>query len=103
VEGGGGRAKRPVGHKERKIKMHCQASSMAFQETLRELIVKMEEAIAERKERRRKEKEATAKGFVDVQLRALEVEESLAKSRLVEAKAKDRLMDVDGKSKVLDV
>jgi hypothetical protein len=64
-------------------------------------MVKKEEAITEREERRHKEKEATAKSFVDLQLRALKVKEALAKSRLVEAEAKARLMDADAKSKVL--
>jgi hypothetical protein len=83
-----GRAKRPVGHKATKTKMHRQASTMAFQETLREFMVKKEEAITERKVRRRKEKEVTTKSFVDLQMRAIEVEESLAKSILVEAEAR---------------
>jgi hypothetical protein len=43
--GGGGRAKRPVGHKATKTDMHRQASSLAFQDTLRELMIKKEEAI----------------------------------------------------------
>ena len=51
--GGGGRAKWPAGHKATKIEMHRQASSMAFQETLRELMVKKEEAISKREESRR--------------------------------------------------
>jgi hypothetical protein len=66
--GGGGHAKRPVGNKATKINMNPQASSLAFQDTLRELMVKKEEAIPEREERRRKEKEATAKISVDLQL-----------------------------------
>jgi hypothetical protein len=98
---GDGRAKRPVGHKAAKTDMHRQASSLAFQDTLRELMVKKEEAITEREERRHKEKEATAKSFVDLQLRALEVKVAFAKSRLIEAEAKARLMDADAKSKVL--
>jgi hypothetical protein len=52
------------------------------------LIFKKEEAIAEREERWHKEKEATAKSFVDLQVRALAVEVALAKSKLVEAEAK---------------
>jgi hypothetical protein len=68
--------------------MHHQASSLAFQETLRELMAKKEEAIVEREERRHKEKEATTKSFVDLQLRALEVEEAQVKSILIEAEAK---------------
>jgi hypothetical protein len=72
---------------------------MTFQETLRELMVNKEEAIAEREERHHKEKEATAKSFVDLQVRALEVEEAIAKSKLVEAKAK---LITNAKSKVLE-
>jgi hypothetical protein len=82
--------------------MHREASSLVFQETLRELMVKKEEVITEREERQRKEKEATTKSFVDLQLRALEVEEASAKFSLVEAEAKAKLMDVDAKSKVLE-
>jgi hypothetical protein len=67
---------------------------------LRELIVKKKEAITEMEERRRKEKEATAKSFVGFQLRSLEVEEARAKSSLVEAEAKAKLIDVDAKSKI---
>jgi hypothetical protein len=65
-------------------------------------MVKKEEAITEREERRRQEKEATAKSFVDLKERALEVEEALAKSKLIEAEAKARLMDADANSKVLE-
>jgi hypothetical protein len=49
--GGGGRAKQPIGHKATKTNMHHQASSLAFQETLRELMAKKKEAITEREER----------------------------------------------------
>jgi hypothetical protein len=75
--GGGGGAKQPVGHKATKTNMHHQASSLAFQETLRELMVKKEEAITKKEERRRKEKEASTKSFVDLQLRAPEVKSPL--------------------------
>ena len=51
-------------------------------------MVKKEETIAEREERQHNEKEATAKIFVDLQLRALEVEEALVKSKVLEAEAK---------------
>jgi hypothetical protein len=47
-------------------------------------MVKKEEAIAKKEERRRKEKEAPAKSFVDLQLRAVEVEEAGAKSILLD-------------------
>jgi hypothetical protein len=66
-------------------------------------MVKKEEAITEREEKRREEKEATTKSFVDLQVGALEVEEDLAKSKLIEAEFKARLMDVDAKSKMLEV
>ncbi|KAK1626312.1 hypothetical protein QYE76_000627 [Lolium multiflorum] len=79
------------------------ASSLAFQDTLRELMIKKEETIAEREERRRREKETTTKSFVDLQMRALEVKDALAKSMFVETEAKARLMDVDANSVVLEV
>jgi hypothetical protein len=60
------------------------------------------QAIVGREERRRKEKEATAKSFVDLQLRALDVEEAWAKSILVKVEAKARLMDVEAKSRLLE-
>jgi hypothetical protein len=49
-------------------------------------MVKKEETIAEREERRRKEKYATTKSFVDLQMRALEVKDALAKSCKVYAR-----------------
>jgi hypothetical protein len=64
-------------------------------------MIKKEKAIAETKERQHKEKEATAKSSVDLHMRALEVGEANAKSRLLEAKAKARLMDVDAKSRIV--
>jgi hypothetical protein len=83
--GGGGRAKWVVGHKATKTNMNCKVSSLAFQDTLMELMVQKEEPIDERQERRHEKKEAITKRFVDLQMRALEVEVALAKSRLVEA------------------
>jgi hypothetical protein len=76
---------------------------LALQDTSRELIVKKEETIANREERRRKEKEATSKSFVDLHMRSLEVEDANAKSRLLKAKAKAKLMGVDAKSRLLQV
>jgi hypothetical protein len=59
--GGGGHAKRPVGNKATKINMNPQASSLAFQDTLRELMVKKEETIAERGETTQRERDSHKK------------------------------------------
>jgi hypothetical protein len=50
------RARWPLGHKASKTDIARQAGSLMFQETFREIIVEKEEAIAEREERRRKDK-----------------------------------------------
>jgi hypothetical protein len=44
--GGSGCARRPVGHKATKADINRQDSPLEFQDTLRELIVEKEEAIA---------------------------------------------------------
>ncbi|KAK1680162.1 hypothetical protein QYE76_041010 [Lolium multiflorum] len=80
-EGGGGHAKRPVGHKVTKTDMHHQTSSLAFQDTLRDLMVNKEEIITEREER---------------------LVEAEAKARLVDAEAKSKVLEAKAKSKVLE-
>jgi hypothetical protein len=60
------RKRRPPGHKATKANIARQAGSFAFQDTLKELVVKKEEAIAGRKERRCRDKEATTKSFVNL-------------------------------------
>jgi hypothetical protein len=56
----------PPGHKATKADIAWQVSSLAFQETLKELMVKKEVAIAESEELRHRDKEATTKSFIDL-------------------------------------
>lgn len=58
-DGTAARACRPGGHKAKKVDIARQARSLAFQETLRKILKKKEEAITEREETPCKEKEAT--------------------------------------------
>jgi hypothetical protein len=70
---------------------------LALQQTFKELMVKNEKAIAEREERRHKDKEATAKSFVDLQKRSIAADEAISKARLLEAEAKTMLLEVEAK------
>jgi hypothetical protein len=63
---GGAWKRRPPGHKAAKADIAWQAGSLAFQETFKELMTKKEEATPEREERRRRDKEANTKSFVDL-------------------------------------
>jgi hypothetical protein len=65
---------------------------LAFQETFWELMVKKEETTAEREERRRKDKEATAKSYVDLQERSLVADEGIVKARHLVVEAKSRIL-----------
>jgi hypothetical protein len=58
---------------------------LAFQETLKELMTKKEEATAEREEQRHRDKEATTKSFVDLQEWSVAADKAIAKARLLEA------------------
>jgi hypothetical protein len=69
---------------------------LALQQTFKELMVKNEKAIAEREERRHKDKEATAKSFVNLQKRSIAADEAISKARLLEA-AKTMLLEVEAK------
>ena len=84
----GDRADRPRGHKAAKGDLKRDAQAHLFQESLKEIMTEKEKAAAEREERRRKDKEAAVAIFVDLQKRTLEVEETNAKSRLMEALVK---------------
>jgi hypothetical protein len=58
---------------------------LAFQETLKELMTKKEEATVETEERRHKDKEATTKSFIDLQEWSVAADKAIAKARLLEA------------------
>jgi hypothetical protein len=73
-----------------------------FQETFREIIVEKEEAIAEREERRRKDKEATVKSFVGLQERFVAADKAIAKARLLEAEAKKKALKAKVKVRLLE-
>jgi hypothetical protein len=68
-----------------------------FQETFKELMTKKEEATAEREERRRRDKEATTKSFVDLQERSVAADKAIAKARLLEAEAKTKGLEAEAK------
>jgi hypothetical protein len=72
-----------------------------FQETLKELMVKKQEAIAEREERWRRDKEATTKRFVDLQERSFATDKAIAKAKLLEVEAKTKAWEVEAKARFL--
>jgi hypothetical protein len=78
------RKRRPPGHKAMKADIARQAGSLVFQETLKELMAKKEEATAEREEGRRRDKGANTKSFVDLQKRYVAADEAIAKARPLE-------------------
>jgi hypothetical protein len=101
------RQRRSPGHKATKADITQQAGSLAFQETFKELMTKKEEATAEREERRRRDKEATTKSFVDLQERSVASDEAIAKARLLkarllEAEAKTKLLETEATTKLLE-
>jgi colicin import membrane protein len=95
-----GRARRPQGHKAAKADLERNAGSLAFGDTLKDLMEKKEANQAQREERRRQEKEGNAKSFVDIALRSLEVEEAKVKAMEVEVEAK--AMEAEAKAKLLE-
>jgi hypothetical protein len=99
---GGVRQRRHLGHKATKADIAWQASSLAFQETFKELMTKKEEATAKREERRRRYKEATTKSFVDLQERSVAADEATAKARLLEAEARTKLLETEATTKLLE-
>jgi hypothetical protein len=92
----------PPGYKASKTDIVRQAGSLVFQETFREIIVEKEEAIAEREERRRKDKETTIKSFVGLQERSVTADEAIAKARLLEAEAKAKALKAKVKVRLLE-
>jgi hypothetical protein len=75
---------------------------LAFQETFKEIMTKKEEAIAEREEQWRRDKEATTKNFVDHQERSIAADEAFAKARLLEAEAKTKALEAEAKERLLE-
>jgi hypothetical protein len=94
--------RRPPGHKATKADIAWQAGSLAFQETFKELMVKKEEATAEREERRRRDKEATTKRFIDLKEGYVAADEAIAKARLLEAEAKTKVLEAEAKASLLE-
>jgi hypothetical protein len=76
--------------------------SLTFQETFKELMTKKEEATAEREERRRRDKEATTKSFVDLQERSVAAGEAIAKARFLEGEAKTKALEAEAKARLLE-
>jgi hypothetical protein len=92
--------RRPLGHKDTKADITRQADSLAFQETFKELMIRKEEVIAEREERRRRDKDATTKSFVDLQERSVAADKAIAKARLLEAEAKTKALEAEAKARL---
>jgi hypothetical protein len=96
-----GRKRQPLGYKFTKADIARQAGSLVFQETLKELMVKKQEAIVERVERWRRDKEATTKRFVDLQERSVATDEAIAKAKLLEVEAKTKAWEAEAKARFL--
>ena len=97
-----GRVRRPAGQKSTKAEMARLAAQTSFQDTIRELMGKKESALAEREDRRRKEKEVAEKHFHELQSKALEVDESMAKARLMEMEAKAKIAEAEAAKMLLE-
>jgi hypothetical protein len=65
-------------------------------------MVNKEEAIAEREEMRCKDKQATAKSFVDLQERSVTANKAIAKARLLEAEVKIEALEAEAKARLLE-
>jgi hypothetical protein len=65
-------------------------------------MTKKEEANAEREARRRRDKEATTKSFVDLQERLVAADESLAKARMLESEAETKALEAEAKARLLE-
>jgi hypothetical protein len=83
---------RPRGHKASKGYLKSDAAAHMLSETFKGWMVDKEEIISKREEKRRWEKEATCAQF-DLTKKAIEVEESLAKKKVMEAEAKLLVME----------
>jgi hypothetical protein len=75
---------------------------LAFQYTFKELMVKKEDAIAEREEKRRRDNEATTKSFVDLLERSNAADKAIVKARLFEAGAKTTALETKAMARLLE-
>jgi hypothetical protein len=98
----GARKRWTPGHKATKADMARQAGSLVFQETFKVLLTMKEEATAKREERRRRDKEATTKSFVDLQERSVAANETIAKARLLKVEAKTKALEAEAKARFLE-
>jgi polyphosphate kinase len=80
--------RRPRGHKATASDMKKDVIALALSETFKGWMADKEEAIAVMEEKKRREKEATCNQFYDLTKKAIEVEESIAKAKVIEAEAK---------------
>jgi hypothetical protein len=78
----------PRGNKATKSDLKRDAAALALSETFKGWMVDKEEAIAKSEEKRNQEKKATCIQFFDLTMKAITVEESLAKAKAPEAEAK---------------
>jgi hypothetical protein len=69
---------------------------------LKELMVKKEEAIAERREWQRRDKDATTKSFVDLQEWSIAADDAIAKARALEVEAKTKALEAEAKTRLLE-
>jgi hypothetical protein len=79
---------RPRGHKSMASDMKKDAVTFTLSETFKGWMADKEEAIAMREEKKRREKEANCNQFFDLRKKAIEVKESMAKTKSIEAEAK---------------
>jgi hypothetical protein len=79
---------RPRGHKATMSDIERDVVALALSETFNGWMANKEEAIAQREEKKRREKVATCNQFFDLTKKTIEVEESMAKAKAIEAEAK---------------
>jgi hypothetical protein len=79
---------RPRGHKASKGDLKRDVAALALSETFKGYMAEKEEALAKRKEKKHRDKEATCASFFDLTKRAIKVEETNAKAKAMEAEDK---------------
>jgi hypothetical protein len=79
---------RPRDIKSSKANIKCDASALAFGETLKGSMAEKEEELANRDVKRRREKDATCSRFIDLTNMALNIEESIARTKAIDTEAK---------------
>jgi FtsZ-binding cell division protein ZapB len=80
--------RRPRGHKATSSDIKREATALALSETFKGWMFDKDEAIAKREEKMRREKEATCNQLFNLTKKAIEVEESMTKTKTLEAEAK---------------